>query len=1572
MKTLRFIFLFVCLFAYLRTASAQTNVTGTFLGPGGQPPAAVGIQTLQIVNGTPVCGELDFTPWNQILAQPVDMRWKGTTYLPSRVRGFVRCSDGQIVNTSGTTGVNLIPNYGAQPTGTVYHMTGGMQGSVDGNIPAVTYTEEKEIPDDGSVDWTNLTDAQITNFGYSYVLQTNGYVIGFQTWQAASLPIGSYPPTGSAWLGYNSVAGIMECVNPNGSSCYPGGLTNPMHGVGSLIYGGSAGTPTELVGNVTVQREFLISQGNGTSPLAPFYGVLNATDLPAPTLSGLGGVEAVAAVAHEWINSINTSGVPQLSQPALSDFAAVAGNCVVASPANSSSAPPACRTLVAGDLANIPIATYFPGPVRAGDVPYWNPGTGWTTIAGYNGSGTGILTENSTGVISWLQNVAGITSIGLTQTGSILVFSNSPLVANGNINVAFAAENANTVLGNCTNASAVPVFCSLTNAMLPATTVTPGNYSNANITVNQQGVITAAANGAATVANITVNSGSGLTGTVNFANGSAVDGITINAANPSASNVTFAISGQLTNAGLLNSSVTVGGATCTLGGVSCSPAYADLTGLPTLPANTPLISHQWLSVYNSSTGIFTQSQPAFSDIGGTLINSQLPTSGATAGSYTNTNITVNAQGIVTAIASGSGGSGSNIEVNGGATLGSPVNFQTGTGSDIVNGLTVVAVNSSGNNIQFAVTGNLTNAGLANPSLTVSTATCTLGGSCTIPYSGLSGTPTLAANTPAVTNEFITAYNSTSGAFTQVQPAFSNISGLLTNAQLPTSAVTPGSYTNANITVNAQGIVTSAANGSSSGSTITVNGGSALGSPVNFVSGSAVDGITLVASNPVGNNVTYAISGALTNSGLANSSTTVSGVSCVLGATCTVPYSGLSGTPTLPANTPAVSNDVLTAYNSTTGAFTQTTLAYSSLTGTPTLYYQTLQAAGTSLTQEPKVNLISGTNETITCVDNGSATRTDCTFAVTTGAYGNVFNSGTPASPQLAQWVSATAIQGISTVGLGANPVMGDFTSTVAGQIGCFNSSLHFVNCNIGVPIVTQASSPVSLGASDRASLEYVTNSGNTTINLPTPLGSNFFTDIFVPNASGDVTVSVSGSNTINGATSANVPSGAFAILYSDNSTHYYMPVVPTLSMLADCGSSPTCAESYSASTGEFTAVQFAPPFSSFGAHQYWGTTSGGTPAAQLLSTSDFSPNEYAADTGTVANTYLVCPAGGISGYTIGLIVSFTVAHANTSTSTLNVCATGVKNLDKTLSAGGAVANLASGDLVVNSSNGPVYWAMYDGTQFILQNPSTVATPVTSVALQINGASSSGIFGVTGSPVTSSGILNYNLTLTSGGIPYASSSSVLSSSGLLTQYGILLGGGTGGAPTSTAALTNGEVCIGSTGAACVPATITAGSNITITNSAGGITIAASGGGGGGSQQILASNYTNATTTASNISGMSWSIAANASQTLKCWLPYSNSTGTGGLQLSVSGPGSLAGGVYELRYDATGEHNIGSNGIGAWPSSIGNSDVSGSNIQLGAEFYFQFTNGSTAGTLQLQAENMGTGTLTIWAGASCILQ
>jgi hypothetical protein len=58
-------------------------------------------------------------------------------------------------------------------------------------------------------------------------------------------------------------------------------------------------------------------------------GIVAASQLPSPTLTTLGGVEAIAAVTSKWINSINLSGVPLLSQPAVAD---VAGAAPLASP----------------------------------------------------------------------------------------------------------------------------------------------------------------------------------------------------------------------------------------------------------------------------------------------------------------------------------------------------------------------------------------------------------------------------------------------------------------------------------------------------------------------------------------------------------------------------------------------------------------------------------------------------------------------------------------------------------------------------------------------------------------------------------------------------------------------------------------------------------------------------------------------------------------------------------------------------------------------------------------------------------------------------------------------------------------------------------------------------------------------------------------------------------------------------------------------------------------------------------------------------------------------------------------
>lgn len=49
------------------------------------------------------------------------------------------------------------------------------------------------------------------------------------------------------------------------------------------------------------------------------------------------------------------------------------------------------------------------------------------------------------------------------------------------------------------------------------------------------------------------------------------------------------------------------------------PDYSDLTGLPTLAANTTSTLHQFFTAYNSATGAFSKAQPDYSDLTGTPV-----------------------------------------------------------------------------------------------------------------------------------------------------------------------------------------------------------------------------------------------------------------------------------------------------------------------------------------------------------------------------------------------------------------------------------------------------------------------------------------------------------------------------------------------------------------------------------------------------------------------------------------------------------------------------------------------------------------------------------------------------------------------------------------------------------------------------------------------------------------------------------------------------------------------------------------------------------------------------------------
>jgi len=118
------------------------------------------------------------------------------------------------------------------------------------------------------------------------------------------------------------------------------------------------------------------------------------------------------------------------------------------------------------------------------------------------------------------------------------------------------------------------------------------------------------------------------------------------------------------------------------------------------------------------------------------------------------------------------------------------------------------------------------------------------------------------------------------------------------------------------------------------------------------------------------------------------------------------------------------------------------------------------------------------------------------------------------------------------------------------------------------------------------------------------------------------------------------------------------------------------------------------------------TTTGGT-GALLVPTPDTQRStllsDYMASTGT-ANAYVITPVPAITAYTAGQIFSFRATNANTTTSTLNVSALGVKTINKV---GGGTA-LVANDILA----GQIVMVEYDGTNFQMLTalgnaPSTV-------------------------------------------------------------------------------------------------------------------------------------------------------------------------------------------------------------------------------------------------------------------------
>ncbi len=140
---------------------------------------------------------------------------------------------------------------------------------------------------------------------------------------------------------------------------------------------------------------------------------------------------------------------------------------------------------------------------------------------------------------------------------------------------------------------------------------------------------------------------------------------------------------------------------------------------------------------------------------------------------------------------------------------------------------------------------------------------------------------------------------------------------------------------------------------------------------------------------------------------------------------------------------------------------------------------------------------------------------------------------------------------------------------------------------------------------------------------------------------------------------------------------------------------------------------------------------------------------------------------------------------------------------------------------------------------------------------------------------------------------------------------------------------------------------------------------------GASTMLTSTYTNATTTASNITELSFPVAANTNYTMACHLYYQGSVGTAGLDITIAGPASPTSVFYSYDEDATATalQDRVANAFGT--KLVGNAAVTAT-TNLHATVTMGLRNGANTGAVQVQGSATGAGTVTVQAGSFCRLQ